>query len=73
MPTIALEPVVVETVIIRCKRPGCKREAVARGLCRSDYAEAHRLVRLQVTDWDDLERRGKVDPKRPTAKAWLLA
>lgn len=58
--------------IVRCKRPGCKNEAVALGLCRSDYAAAHRLVSEGVTSWDELQRKGKIDPKRPSAKAWLL-
>lgn len=59
-------------VIIRCKRPACKNEAVALGLCRSDYAAAHRLVATGATTWSELERKGKTDPKRPSAKAWFL-
>lgn len=62
-----------EVVIVRCKRPGCKREAVAKGLCRSDYAAAHRLVADGITTWEELERKGKTDPKRPSAKSWFLA
>lgn len=43
------------------------------GLCRSDYAAAHRLVSMGVTTWDELLAKGKIDPKRPSAKAWLLS
>lgn len=68
--TIAMPQTIV---IVRCKRPGCKNEAAARGLCRSDFTAAWRLVSDAVTTWEELERRGKVDPKRPSARQWLLA
>jgi len=57
---------------VRCKRPGCKKEAVALGLCRSDYAAMHRLVQEGVITREELERKGKIDPRRPSAKSWFL-
>lgn len=57
----------------RCLRPGCKREAECRGLCRSDYQTAYQLVADGVTTWEQLQRNGKVLGPRRLAKVWLLA
>lgn len=60
-------------VSVRCRRPSCKRDAVCRGLCRSCYQAAFTLVTSGVTTWEHLERRGKVDEPRASAKGWFLA
>lgn len=66
-----------------CKVPKCSKEAAHRGLCKTHYTTAARLVRENATTWLVLENRGKVlgrDPKknpigRPleAATKWLLS
>jgi hypothetical protein len=57
----------------KCLRHGCDRVAVCRELCASDYVVAHRLVREELTTWEELERKGKVGPCKRTAKIWFLS
>lgn len=64
MPTTMARP--------QCLRPRCTREAVARGLCASDYQIAYQLVSAEVTSWTELEKAGKALEPRPTVKAWFL-
>jgi hypothetical protein len=56
----------------RCKVPHCERDSECRGLCRSCYQSAYLLVSAGVTSWDELEKRGKVQPTT-TAKSWFLS
>jgi hypothetical protein len=61
----------------KCLHPECIREASTRGLCHQCHVNAAMLVHRGKTTWDDLEARGKVNPKkgrgRPTGKnAWFL-
>ena len=69
----ARETTVVCTSKPRCLRAGCKRAAEIRGLCRSDYQTAYVLVATGVTTWEQLERKGRVDERRPSPKEWFLA
>lgn len=56
----------------RCRRPQCKREAKAFGLCGSCYHVARDLVLNRVTTWAFLQKSGKAAERRRTAKQWLL-
>lgn len=56
----------------RCRRPHCSRIATCRGLCQSDYQTAYQLVTAGVTTWEELERHGKADEPRRSAKSWFL-
>lgn len=58
-----------------CLRPKCKAPAHTRGLCKSDYAMALRLVNTRKTTWAKLEKKGKAtSPKRTFgATEWLIA
>ena len=72
-----MKPVREKTVVVatteRCRRPKCYRPAVCRGLCASDYQVAYQLVHIaKVTTWEQLERNGKADEPKRTAKAWFL-
>lgn len=55
-----------------CLRPKCNRVAECRGLCGSDYVIANRLVNEGLTTWEELERKGKAEEHKRTAKAWFL-
>lgn len=52
----------------KCRLPGCgrgygaPRDGSGRGLCRTCYADARRLVRLKQTTWAELETLGLADP-----------
>lgn len=63
--TIALRP--------RCRRPHCPRNATRRGLCDTDYQVAYQLVITGATTWEQLERTGKADEPKRSAKSWFLA
>ena len=42
-----------------CLNPKCYGSAYSRGLCRSCYTTAARLVRKQLTTWEQLIKHGK--------------
>ena len=44
-----------------CKREGCGREAMVRGVCLRDYSLAWRMVSQGRTSWPELVKEGKVD------------
>lgn len=56
----------------RCRVPHCGRDAHCRGLCPSHYQTAYQLVANEIVTWEELERRGKVEPVF-SAKGWFLA
>ena len=58
-----------------CCVKGCKGEVFCRGLCRSCYASLYRLVRLERTTWQKLEKEGLAMPVqvRGAATAAYLA
>lgn len=45
-----------------CITAGCKNQTIARGLCQACFQSAKRLVRDQVTDWPELERKQLCKP-----------
>lgn len=56
-----------------CKRaPVCRRDASRRGLCSSCYRVAAQLVHDGYKTWPTLEREGKCDPVKPSAKEYFL-
>lgn len=63
---------VAPTRVVKCRRPGCDRNAECRGLCGCDYRVAHQLVTDGLTTWEELERHGKADEPKRTAKVWFL-
>ncbi len=61
----------------RCLRPACGRAIYSRGLCRSCYLTALRLVQAQRTTWDALVAAGKAKdttmPGRRSSRVdWFL-
>jgi len=56
--------------IVLCKRKGCGREAVCRGLCDPDYQGVRRKVKNGEYTWEYLERIGAVDPVE-TLQDWI--
>jgi hypothetical protein len=59
-----------------CLNEACHNPPNARGLCRSCYNTASRLVREKKTTWAKLEKAGKALPlsqkKAGVTTAWLL-
>jgi len=51
-----------------CLFPGCDHEVLSRGLCRTHYQNAHRLIKEGRTTWDILVANGKALPKGKTKK-----
>lgn len=58
---------------MRCAIEGCDRKANTRGLCRSCYHTALRLVQAGETNWDDLEKAGLCGPLMRTPNAFAAA
>ncbi len=56
-----------------CVFPPCERGVHARGLCKSCYQAAAKLVRDGKTTWEKLETSGKCKPadRKPAAKTGL--
>jgi len=58
-----------------CLHPAHKAKAAVRGLCKSCYSVACKLVKDGQITWDALEKAGKAlkaKPKNRTSQAWLL-
>lgn len=58
----------------KCLNPSCTNEAYARGLCKSCYGIAYRIVQDGIKTWEDLEEQGKCLPAYlgvHPARAWL--
>jgi hypothetical protein len=60
-----------------CLVPACVRATEIRGLCRTCYTTARRLVLTGRATWEDLERYGKILPAPPHTvfqgtTEWLL-
>ena len=56
-----------------CKRPGCGKPAKVRGLCRTCYQMAYRLIRLGRATWAGLEDSGKVNKQNMgSLSRWFL-
>ena len=49
---------------IKCLVPMCTANSQVRGLCFKHYNTARRLVNMERTTWDDLERAGKSAPQK---------
>ncbi len=58
--------------VVRCRRPDCGRDSACRGLCPTCYRVAHQLVSERLTTWEELEKHGKAERSRRTAKVWFL-
>jgi len=60
---------------MKCLYPACKSEAITRGLCRTCYNVAQRLVREGQTTFDKLQKEGKMLPStRDRSKHnWFLS
>jgi hypothetical protein len=53
----------------KCKAPGCDNPADGfRGLCRSCYHSACRLVRLGRRTWKQFEKAGFCNPRQPKGR-----
>jgi hypothetical protein len=57
----------------RCRNPHCENTSFCRGLCRSCYQKAWELVndRSSGVTWEKLERAGKCEEIKVSAKEWL--
>ena len=58
-----------------CLVPGCDKRVRTRGLCNTHYVYAHSLVSAGKTNWDELERNGRVlaaHANNSEVKTWLL-
>ncbi len=44
-----------------CMSPSCTRPVYCRGVCRSCYYAARRLIKNEKTTWEDLEKRELVN------------
>ena len=55
-------------------RPGCGNRVKTRGVCSGCYTAARRLVLDGATTWAELEKTGKVAPRRGRygTKDWLF-
>src|SRR4030095_1990455 len=61
----------------KCKYPPCDRTAQARGLCKSCWFMARKLVLGGLISWAQLEETGRADPpykgsKTSDRRAWFL-
>jgi len=57
----------------KCIRKTCNNRAFARGLCRSCYAVASRLVQAGTVTWLWLEKNNRCLPRREgEVKQWFL-
>ena len=54
-----------------CMVPGCDQESHCRGICKSDWMAANRLVKREETTWEELESMGLSRP--PCRKRSQLA
>lgn len=59
--------------------PDCPRPASVRGLCHTHYMCAAQLVSRKQTSWKELEKTGKVKPRKKnrgypkgTSQKWFL-
>jgi hypothetical protein len=61
---------------MKCLNPNCQRDAHTRGLCKSCYHTACRLVKDKRTTWETLIETGKARPpsdrNRGRIVEWLL-
>lgn len=51
-----------------CVAPSCGRRIYGRGLCRSCYVAARRLIAAGEVTWAVLEKRGLANPSRQRAE-----
>jgi len=53
--------------IIKCLFPECPRDKKHRGLCKTHYIEAQRLVKAGKTTWSILIKTNRAKPKQRRA------
>ena len=53
---------------IKCLVPMCIADLRVRGLCVKHYSTARKLVSAGRTTWRDLEKAGKSEPQRSSAR-----
>lgn len=61
----------------KCLFPSCTKQSVTRGLCKTHYMYALRLVKSGKTTWEELEQSNRCKPPKrinhnTSAYKWFL-
>ena len=55
-----------------CMTPNCGSKKQWKGLCRSCYGQARRLIEEEKTDWDEIAELGMCEPQGKPFKVLFL-